>query len=382
MTKNLPLSYIELSKKNFVHNLKKFRNLAKPDTKFSVAIKGNAYGHGLREVAQILDPLVDYFQIDSVEELESLRQVSKKKALILGYVEEADLARAIKLKCVFSVFSIQELKKINEIAGQIKTKQEIHIPVDAYLGREGFLLKDLPEIFTEIKKCNNLKLVGMYAHFANIEDTNDFSHAQKQIEEYKKALALAEKFCFSGLQTHISATSGLLVYEKNLGINSLIRLGIGAYGLWPSEYLKNIYEKDKQFGFKLKPVLSWKTKIAQIKILPKGNTIGYGLTFKTTKETKVAIIPQGYADGVDRGFSNKGAVLINGTRCKILGRVMMNMFVVDISHLKKVQPEDEVVILGMQKGEQITAEELAEKLDTINYEITTRISALLPREIV
>jgi len=383
MKKVLPLSYIELSKKNVAHNIGQFRKLAKPGTKFSVAVKGNAYGHGLKEMAEILNPLVDYFQIDSIEELESLRGISKKETLILGYVQNSDLEKAIKNKCILSIFSIKQLRDVGKIAKKLKIKQVIHIPVDAYLGREGFLIKNLPEVFKEIKKSKNIKLTGMYAHFANIEDTTDFSHAQKQIAEYEKAKDIASNFGFKKLQTHISATSGLLVYETCLpvgmeekGINPLIRLGIGAYGMWPSEYLQKIYEKRK---FYLKPVLSWKTKIAQIKILPKGNTIGYGLTYKTPKQTKVALIPQGYADGLDRRLSNKGEVLIHGTKCKILGRVMMNMFVVDVNHLKNVKTEDEVVIIGRQGRGQITAEEMADKIGTINYEITTRISALLPR---
>ncbi len=226
----------------------------------------------------------------------------------------------------------------------------------------------------EISK-KNLKFTGMYAHFANIEDTNNFTHAEKQIKNYEEAKKIAEKFGYGKFDTHISATSGLLVYEKKEGINSIIRLGIGVYGMWPSEHIKYMYRN----RMKLKPVLSWKTKIAQIKTLPAGSTIGYGLTYMTYIPTKIAIIPQGYADGFDRSLSNKGEVLIKGTRCKILGRVAMNMFVVNVSHLKNVKAEDEVVILGKQGKEEITAEEIAEKIDTINYEITTRISPLLPR---
>lgn len=386
MKKNSSLSRVEISKKNLIHNIKQFRNIAKKGTKFSVAIKGNAYGHGQNEVAQVLELYVDYFQVNSVEELELLRKVTKKPVLVLGYVEKSDLEKVIKLGCILSVFSSEQLKHIYAVADMCKKTQEIHLPVDAHLGREGFLLSELPEVFKQIKKCKSVRLEGIYAHFANIEDTADFSHAQKQINEYKKALNLAGEFGFKNLLTHISATSGLLVYEtclpvgtENSGINNIIRLGIGAYGMWPSEHLKKLYQNSI---FNLKPVLSWKTKVAQIKVLPKGSTIGYGLTYKTKKETKVAIIPQGYADGVDRGLSNKGEVLIGGTRCKILGRVMMNMFVVDVSHLVKVREEDEVVILGGQGKEEITAEEIAEKIDTINYEITTRISALLPRVIV
>lgn len=375
MKNNSPLSYIELSKKNLIYNIKQFKNLANKKTKFAVAIKGNAYGHGQNEIAKILEPYADYFQVNSLEELELLRKVSKKQTFVLGYVEKSDLIHAIKLKCILSVFSIEQLHKINKTGQRLRTKQEIHLPVDAYLGREGFLLKELSKVLAEIKKCQFVKLTGIYAHFANIEDTTNFSHARKQIKEYERALNLADKLGFEHLQTHISATSGLLAYEKGAGINSIIRLGIGVYGMWPSGHLKNLYLNK----IELRPVLSWKTKIAQIKILSKGNTIGYGLTYKTKDKTKIAVIPQGYADGFDRGFSNNGFVLIAGTRCKILGRVSMNMFVVDVSHLAKVKIEDEVVILGRQKIEEITAEETAKHIGTINYEITTRISSLLPR---
>ncbi len=169
-----------------------------------------------------------------------------------------------------------------------------------------------------------------------------------------------------------------MAYEKNYGIHPIVRLGIGLYGLWPSEALRNLYKSK----LSLKPVLAWKTKITQIKVLPKGYSIGYGLTYTTKKATKIALIPQGYSDGVDRKLSNNGAVLIKGIRCKILGRIMMNMCVADVNHLPKVEIEDEVVVIGKQGKEQITAEEMAERINTINYEITTRISSLLPKVIV
>lgn len=378
MKQNLPLSYIELSKKNLIHNIKQFRNLIKKETKISVVIKGNAYGHGQNIVAKILEPYVDYFQVNSVEELELLRKVTNKLVLVLGYVEISDLSKAIKLGCILSVFSFEQIKHIYAIAEMCKKVQEIHLPVDAYLGREGFLTSELPLVLEEIKKLKNIKLSGIYAHFANIEDTTNFTHAQKQINEYTKALSIASSFGFKNLQTHISSTSGILVYEKGEGIHPIVRLGISTYGMWPSEHLKLLY-KNK---IKLKPMLSWKTKIAQIKTLPKGSTIGYGLSYKTKKETRIALIPQGYSDGFDRGLSNKGEVLIGGTRCKVVGRISMNMFTVDVSHLKKVKIEDEVVLLGRQGKEEITAEEIAKKLDTINYEITTRISSLLPRVVI
>ncbi|MES2023567.1 MAG: alanine racemase [Patescibacteria group bacterium] len=375
-TKNNYLSYIEISKNNLIHNIKQFRSIASPKTKIVAVLKSNAYGHGQNIVAKILEPYADYFQVNSIEELELLRKVSKKKTLLFGYVQSSDIKKAIKIGCILSVFSLSHLTSISAIAESGAKVQEVHLAVDAFLGREGTLLSDLPEFFREIKKCKYVKLTGIYAHFANIEDTHNLSHSKKQISAYKVAIGLAKEYGFKNLQTHISATSGLMIYEKNQNINSLVRLGIGIYGLWPAEHLK------KSVKINLKPVLAWKTKVAQIKTLPKGHTIGYGLTYKTKKETKVAIIPQGYGDGLDRRLSNKGEFLIGGKRCKILGRVMMNMCVVDVSYLPKVKAEDEVVILGKQLKNKISAEDLAEKMGTINYEITTRLSALLPRVVV
>ena len=378
MQKNLPLTYIELSKKNLIHNIKQLKSVAKKGTRIVSMIKADAYGHGQNEIAKILEPYTDYFGVNSISELETLRKITKRKTFVLGYVQDCDLEKAIKLGCILSVFSMDHFKKINNIAEKLKKIQEVNISIDAYLGREGFLASELPKFFEEVKKSKYIKIVGIYAHFANIEDTLNFSHANKQIKKYEQAIKTAEEFGFTKLETHISATSGLLAYEINKGIHPIIRLGIGLYGLWPSENLKLLY-KNK---IELKPVLSWKTKIAQIKTLSKGSTIGYGLTYKTKKGTKIAVIPEGYSDGLDRKLSNKGEVLIQGKKCKILGRIAMNMFVVDISHLPTVKVEDEVVIIGTQKGEQITVEELANQIGTINYEVVARLSALLPKILI
>ncbi len=384
--KNLPLSYIELSRKNLIHNIKQFKSITKKGTKIAAVIKSNAYGHGQNEVASVLEPFVEYFQINSLSELELLRKVTKKKAFLFGYVSRLELSRAMKLGCILSVFSIKELKEVNKIAQNNKIKQEIHVPIDADFGREGFLISELSNFFKEVQKCKSIKISGIYAHFANLDEPQGFIHGKKQISTYKEALKIAEKFNLLNLETHISATSGILFYENSLEVdqgiedtNSIIRLGKGIYGGWPSEHLKSLYQNSK---FNIKPVLSWKTKVAQIKTLPKDYSIGYGLTYKTKKETKIALIPQGYADGLDRGLSNIGEVLIRGTRCKILGRISMNMCVVDVSHLNKIELEDEVVILGKQKGEEITTKEIADKINTITYEITTRINSLLPRIVV
>jgi alanine racemase len=294
-------------------------------------------------------------------------------------VAKDELAEAVELNGILAVYDKERCQILNEIGEERNRKIKVHIKIDASLGRQGILKEDADDFAKYLKTLESLEVVGIYAHFANIEDTTDFSHAQKQINSFGEVLEIFKKNGFENIKKHISASSGILVYEKNEGKSDLVRLGISQFGMWPSEELKRGYEKE---SFKLKPILRWVTHIAQIKILPKDYSIGYGLTYVTKKPTKIAVIPQGYSDGYDRGFSNCGEVLIGGKRCPVLGRVAMNMFVVDVTQLENVQNEDEVVLLGRQSNEEITAEELAEKIGTINYEITTRISPLLPRIII
>lgn len=372
---NKPLSYIEISKSNLIHNIKQFRRVIGEKTKITAVVKSNAYGHGDKEVVKILNPYVDYFQVNSIEGLERVRSITKKPILVLGYVGKSNISQAIKLGCILSAFDLSHILMINVQAQKLGVKQKVHIAVDSHLGREGIMPEQAELFIKEIKKMKNIKVDGVYSHFANIEDTSNFTHAQKQIDTYNNAVKLFQENGYSDIKTHISATSGILAYEKWNGIHNIARLGIGIYGLWPSLELEKMWKKK----ISLKPILRYVTHVAQVKTLPKGHSIGYGLTYVTKKETEIAVIPQGYADGLTRSMSNNGYVLIKGLRAPILGRMAMNMFVVDVSGIKGVKAEDEVVILGAQKGEVITAEELAKNMNTINYEVTTHLSPLLPR---
>ncbi|MEI7497676.1 MAG: alanine racemase [Candidatus Falkowbacteria bacterium] len=373
------LSYIELSQKNLLHNVEQFRRLIKPDVKIVALIKANAYGHGQNNIAKLLEKVVDYFGIDDLSELASLRLITKKPILVFGYVAKTELAEAVTLNGILTIYDSERLKLIDQLGRKLKRKIEIQIKIDAELGRQGLIKADIPSFITTLKSCEQIKIHSIYSHFANIEDTSDFSHAQKQIMAFESAVAQFKTAGFIDVKTHLSASSGIMTYEQKGGASDLVRPGLGLYGMWPSEALRRQFEAKKMY---LKPVMRWVTHVAQVKKLPTGHSIGYGLTYTTNKPTKVAVIPQGYSDGYDRGFSNVGEVLIRGQRCRVLGRVAMNMFVVDVSHLARVSAEDEVVLLGKQGKEEITAEELATKIGTINYEITTRVSPLLPRVII
>lgn len=374
---HLPLSYIEISKNNLIHNIKQFKNLIKPNTKIVAVIKANAYGHGDREIAKILDLYADYFQVDSIEEAERVRSVTKKSILIFGYLNEDGIKRAIKINALISCFDYLHILKINHLAGIIKKKIKVHVPIDSFLGREGIMPNQVENFIIEIKKMKNVELDGVYSHFANIEDTMNRTHAEKQIEVYHKCVEVFRKNGYPGIKTHISATSGILVYEKGNNLHNIVRLGIGLYGLWPSDHLEYLNKKK----IILKPILRWVTHVAQVKVLPPNHPIGYGLTYITKKSTKIAVIPQGYADGLNRVLSNNGEFLIKGKKVKILGRVAMNMTVVDVSNIKDVMAGDEVVIIGNQGKGKITVEDMAQKIGTINYEVITKLNPFLPRVI-
>lgn len=372
---NKQLSYIEISKDNLIHNIKQFRSLLKKDTKIAAVIKANAYGHGDKEIAKIVTPYVDYFQVDSIEEAERVRIVSKKPILIFGYLNEDGIKRAIKIGAIICAFDLIHFLKINHTAGLSKNKIKVHLAIDSYLGREGIMPSQVENIIKELKNLKHIILDGVYSHFANIEDTMNRTHADRQIDTYNKCIKVFQENGYPKINTHISATSGILVYEKGDNLHSIVRLGIGLYGMWPSEHLE--YLNKKKINLKL--VMKWITHVAQVKVIPANYPIGYGLTYITKKTTKIAIIPQGYYDGLTRSMSNNGEFLIKGKKAKILGRVAMDMTVVDVSHIKDVMADDEVVVLGSQDKAKITAEDIAKRMDTINYEVTTRISALLPR---
>ena len=366
-----PLSWVEISQENLVHNLFAFRETLVKNRKISAVVKANAYGHGLKEVVQVLDNEVDYFQVDDIEELRIVRTVSTKPCLILGYVLLEDLEEMIQLDGILGISDIEQIKKIQEIAERQKKAAIVHVEIDALLGRLGIVHSESQVFLDEAKKFSHVKIEAIYSHFSDIEDSENLEHAELQ---YKTLYDIAQK---NGLQYHIAATSGVLADELNHWNGSIIRLGIGLYGLWPSERLK----KQWQDIITLKPVLTWKTHIAQVKTLPAGYPIGYGRTYITSTQTKIAVIPQGYSDGYDRLLSNNGEVLVKSVRCPVIGRVAMNMFVIDVSNVGTLSLEEEVVLLGTQGTETITPEEIAEKIKTINYEVVARISPLLGRKI-
>ena len=369
----MPIAQIVINKDNLLHNVRQLRAL-QPVAKIGAVIKGNAYGHGQREVSQLLEGEVDLFFLDDLDELRILRQTSQKEAMLLGYVPGEDVLEAVGLNAVMAFYDVGRLSAMQAASVKLGKPARIHLKIDAMLGRQGVVPRDLPATIEALKQHPGVQLEGVYAHFGNIEDTTDLSHAQAQVEMFEACSQLLCDAGYKNLARHISSTSGMMVYERQAKKNDIVRLGIGIYGLYPSEALARSFQ-----DLDLRPVMQWTTRLAQVKTLPVGHPVGYGLTYFTSRETRIGIVPQGYSDGFDRGLSNVADVLVRGHRCPAIGRIAMNMFAIDLNAVPDAQPEDEVVLLGAQGDQRITAEEIGRRIGTINYEVVTRVSPLLKR---
>lgn len=365
-------TWVEINTSAISKNIKNYRKSLRKGTKIMSVVKANAYGHGMDICAKTaIDSGVDYLAVFTMEDAISLRKKYKTiPILVLKQIDIFDIDNAVKNNIEVTVSSVDILKKI--VALKNKKKLNIHIKVDTGLSRQGFLLAELDATLAILKVAKNINIVGLYTHLTGAESKKFNNYTKSQIEEF---LTWSNAFINAGYNPvlHTSATSGALILEP-LAFN-MVRLGIGMYGLWPSSEIKSISEKKLQ----LNPVLFWKTVVSEVKTIKPNTGIAYEATYITKSNTKIAVLPVGYWDGIPRSASNNIDVLIGGQRCRVLGRIMMNMCIVDISKTKNIKPGDEVVIIGKQGKNTISADELALCAGTISYEIVTRINPQIKR---
>lgn len=378
-------TWIEINKKALQNNISQFKKLIGKKIKLMAVVKSNAYGHGLIETAKIvINSGADWLGVDSIDEAIKLRKAGiKTPILILGYTLLSRLKDVIKYDLRQTVYNKETIEELIRFRGRTPklgaAPLRVHLKVETGTSRQGLEKEELLELAKFIKKYPQIKIEGAHTHYANIEDTTDHTYAKKQLNRFKQAIGLLESNGIEVPIKHTACSAAIILFNETHF--DMVRLGISMYGLWSSRETF-VSAKEKNRRIRLEPVLTWKTKIAQVKIIKAGTPISYGLTEKVAHNSKIAILPVGYWDGYDRKLSGVGNVLIKGKRCKILGRVCMNMMVVDVGHVRKIKLEEEVVLLGKQGKEEITADELAQKIGTINYEVVTRINPLIPRIMV
>lgn len=346
---------------------------------FCAVVKSNAYGHGVREIASLL-PSADWFAVNSLDEgLELRRYGVARPILLLGHVLMERLSEAVDADLRLTVYNIETLEKLEEIL-QKDTTCRIHVKIETGTGRQGILPENVPAFLRRAAGIPGIEIEGLSTHFANIEDTLNHEFAEKQLDIFRKVVETVRKSGISPSVIHTACTAATILFPETHF--DMLRTGIGLYGLWPS---RETFLSTQSNGIpvpELRPVLSWKTRIAQIKEFPAGSYIGYGCTYRTNRKTKLGVLPVGYADGYDRKCGNSAHVLVRGKRAPILGRVCMNLVMVDLTDIPEASLEDTAVLLGKDGNEIITAEMMAEWVGTINYEIVTRINPFTPRVIV
>lgn len=367
-----PLSWVEIDTKALANNIKNLKKLLHGKSKLMAVVKGQAYGHGMLTIAKAaVNSGADWLGVFHLEEaLELGNHGLDNPILVLGYIPLDDLSKAIQHGYHMTVSSIQTLNEAAKAADASGNQAKIHLKLECGTNRLGFSKTGLTQALQIIRSENSLSLQGAHTHFANIEDTTEHDYARYQLKAFEEMLSLMRAQGLVVPHPHTACTAAAILFPNTHF--SMVRIGIGMYGMWPSkETFVSANLEDRQ-SVSLIPVMTWKTIVAQIKEVPKGEYIGYGCTYKTTRHTRIAVLPIGYANGYDRRLSNRSYVLINGMRAAVRGRICMNLAMADITDIPDVELENEVVLLGGQGQEFITAEQLAGWADTINYEVVTR----------
>jgi len=351
-------------------NLDKVRELVGENTKILVAVKADAYGHGILEVSKALVNFgVDYLGVATTDEAILLRCSGIKiPILIFGAILNREALPVIKYGITQTVPNIEVAEFLSSFARRLCKRLKVHMKIDTGMGRLGVWYEEAISFIKQIKKFRNLELEGIYTHLPSA-DEKDRCFTNQQLLHFNRLIEELERLGIFISLKHAANSMGVLRF-KSSHLN-LVRPGIMIYGLYPN------LKTPRPIG--LKPVLSLKTCIVYIKEVPKGRTIGYGRTYITDKKAKIATLPVGYGDGYPRFLSNRAYVLIKGKKAPVVGRICMDQTMVDVSGIRGVGIGDEVVLIGSQEKAIITAEEIADIGNTISYEIVCGISKRVPR---
>ncbi|EKN41880.1 alanine racemase [Clostridium botulinum CFSAN001627] len=371
MFRNLRAVWAEIDLDNLQHNLKQIKKICGNKEIIGV-IKANAYGHGAMEIAPtLLENGVSRLAVAVLSEAMELRMSGiKEPIMILGYTPWALGDMLLDNDIEQSVYSYNDALELSKIALLKRKILKIHIVVDTGMGRIGFLpTKESVEDVYKISKLPNIQIEGVFSHFSSADEL-DKDYTLYQMNNYNEFINKLEE---KNIQVHIKhiANSAAIIDLESTHLDA-VRAGIIMYGYYPSNYvLRN--------NIKLKPVMSLKTSIVHIKKVSSGEYISYGRTFKTERESIIATLPIGYADGYNRLLSNKGKVIVNGKLAPVIGRVCMDQCMIDVTSIENLKVGDVVTIMGQENGVSYTAEDIASQIGTISYEVICNVNKRVPR---
>ena len=365
---NYDNTYVEIDLDAISANFDTIR--AKAGVQVMAIVKADAYGHGAIQIARLLDEKCSFFGVSSIAEALELRQAGlTKPILILGYTPVEAFRLVIGQNIRPAIFRLEDAHTLSKLAQKQGVTIPFHFAVDTGMSRLGFqATEDSADICADIARLPGIYAEGLFSHFATA-DCADLSKAKAQAQRFAEFDKMLQDRGIKIPLRHLDNSAGLMNFTNHY---ELVCSGIVTYGMYPSD------EVDPGL-LSLKPALQWRSRVTHIKMLPPGREISYGGTFITTRKTRVATVPVGYADGYRRSLSGKFYVLIRGRRAPILGRVCMDQMMVDITDVPDVKIDDPVVLVGNDGNDVITMEEIAAAADSFNYEFVCGISRRVPR---
>ncbi|WCM43329.1 alanine racemase [Flavobacterium sp. CBA20B-1] len=377
-------SWIEISRSALQHNIDFIQKKLPNNTLLSAVVKGNAYGHTIQHYCPLAYECgVRHFSVYSANEAYQVLQSVNGDfdVMIMSSLAKEDLSWAIKNNVEFYVANFSSLDEIIAITQQLHLRAKIHIEFETGMNRTGFELKDFEEIIAKINQNYLIEIKGVCTHLAGAESIANYKRIKDQIQKFLKIKKKFEGLENHSPQFHIANSAAVLRYPKY--VFDMVRIGILQYGYFPNNetyvhyYLKNLTETNP-----LTRIISWKSRIVEVKTVKAGEFIGYGMSYYTNITTKIAIVPVGYAYGYSRKLSNQGKVLVKGYRVDVVGTVNMNMLTLNITNVPDVEIGDEVVLIGSQGDQHISVASFSEDSSLLNYELLTRLPLDIARKVV
>jgi alanine racemase len=374
------VSWLEVDTAAIESNVRAFRDRLPASTDVAAVVKANAYGHGVDLVGPAaLRAGAGWLAVNGLREALELREIvgPDERILILGYVPPAAVDAAVARDLRLTVYDAEVLAAASAAGERTGRPARVHLKAETGTHRQGLLPDELVALARRAAADSHVVVEGLGTHFADIEDTTDHSFAVQQIERFDEAARRLSRDCGLAPLRHTACSAAAILFaDTHLDI---ARIGISLYGLWPSP-ATYVSARERDLGdFRLTPALTWKTLVAQLKEVPEGGFVGYGRTWRAPRPSRVAVLPIGYYEGYDRSLSGRAYVLVRGRRAPVVGRICMNMTMVDVTDVPEIAQGDTVVLLGRNGEEEVSAGRLGDWAGTIHYEIVSRIHPSLPR---
>ncbi|NET60676.1 MAG: alanine racemase [Symploca sp. SIO2E6] len=380
-------SWCEVSRQALQSNVATLRQRIGADVTLGVVVKADAFGHGIIPCArEFVAAGVDWLIVNFAYEAMALRQAGIQAPIyICGNVSAAQAPLVAQSQARIVLYDPEIVKAMAQAGKAANYTIPVHLKLETGTHRQGISLQEALELAQLVSQLEGVELEGLTTHYADIEDTTDHRFAHQQLVLLQEAREVFQQAGLDVPMVHSANSAATILWPETHG--SLVRVGIAAYGLWPSRetyatVLQNYATRGEGFIPNLQPVLSWRARVVQVKDVPVGGYVSYGRTFRATYPMRIAILPLGYHEGYDRRLSNLSHVLIKGVRAPVRGRICMNMMMVDVTHIQDVSVGTVATLIGTDGEEKVSAEQLASWMGTINYEVVSRIHPSQPRFVV